>query len=70
PYYRETAVQLMRGVGMQDILHYWGGDERGSDYAEPQAAQDFTISVPIPTQAHHACVVASSVRIRGEHRVA
>lgn len=55
---------------MEDILLYWGGDERGSDYAEPLAAQDFPICVPIATQALHACGVASAFRIRGEHRVA
>ncbi|WP_264756834.1 thiamine pyrophosphate-dependent enzyme, partial [Klebsiella pneumoniae] len=70
PYYRDTAVQLMRGVRMENILLYWGGDERGSDYAEPLAAQDFPICVPIATQALHACGVASAFRIRGEHRVA
>ena len=32
PYYRDTAVQLMRGVRMEEILLYWGGDERGSDF--------------------------------------
>ncbi|MNF29709.1 Pyruvate dehydrogenase E1 component subunit alpha [compost metagenome] len=70
PYYRDTAVQLMRGVRMEEILLYWGGDERGSDYAEPAVAQDFPICVPIATQALHACGVASAFKIRGEHRVA
>lgn len=70
PYYRDTAVQLMRGVRMEEILLYWGGDERGSDYAEPAVAQDFPLCVPIATQALHACGVASAIKIRGEHRVA
>jgi pyruvate dehydrogenase E1 component alpha subunit len=70
PYYRDTAVQLMRGVRMEEILLYWGGDERGSDYAEPAVAQDFPLCVPIATQALHACGVASAFKIRGEHRVA
>lgn len=70
PYYRDTAVQLMRGVRMEEILLYWGGDERGSDYAEPAVAQDFALCVPIATQALHACGVASAFKIRGEHRVA
>ncbi|WP_295471408.1 pyruvate dehydrogenase (acetyl-transferring) E1 component subunit alpha [uncultured Pseudomonas sp.] len=70
PYYRDTAVQLMRGVRMDEILLYWGGDERGSAYAEPAAAQDFPICVPIATQALHACGVASAFKVRGEHRVA
>lgn len=70
PYYRDTAVQLMRGVRMEEILLYWGGDERGSDYAEPAAAQDFPLSIPIATQALHACGIATAFKIRGEHRVA
>jgi len=70
PYYRDTAVQLMRGVRMEEILLYWGGDERGSAYVDPAAQQDFPICVPIATQALHACGVASAFKIRGEHRVA
>lgn len=70
PYYRDTAVQLMRGVAMEEILLYWGGDERGSAYAEPAAGQDFPLCVPIATQSLHACGVATAFKIRGEHRVA
>ncbi|PRB82655.1 pyruvate dehydrogenase (acetyl-transferring) E1 component subunit alpha [Pseudomonas sp. MYb185] len=70
PYYRDTAVQLQRGVEMQDILLYWGGDERGSAWSTPTAAEDFPICVPIATQACHACGVASAFRIRQQPRVA
>jgi len=70
PYYRDTAVQVMRGVRMEEILLYWGGDERGSAYLEPAVAQDFPLCVPIATQALHACGVATAMKIRGEHRVA
>lgn len=70
PYYRDTAVQLMRGVRMEEILLYWGGDERGSDFINPVSAEDFPICVPIATQALHACGVATAFKIRGEHRVA
>jgi len=70
PYYRDTAVQVMRGVKMEEILLYWGGDERGSAYVDPAVAQDFPLCVPIATQALHACGVASAMKIRGEHRVA
>ncbi|MGV8844409.1 MAG: pyruvate dehydrogenase (acetyl-transferring) E1 component subunit alpha [Pseudomonas sp.] len=69
PYYRDTAVQLLRGVRMEEALLYWGGDERGSDYAEPTAAEDFPLCVPIATQALHACGVASAFKIRGQQRV-
>ncbi|MDP3846509.1 MAG: pyruvate dehydrogenase (acetyl-transferring) E1 component subunit alpha [Pseudomonas sp.] len=69
PYYRDTAVQLMRGVLMEEILLYWGGDERGSAYRNPAVAEDFPICVPIATQALHACGVASAFKIRGQQRV-
>ncbi len=69
PYYRDTAVQLLRGVRMEEILAYWGGDERGADYAEPAVREDFPLCVPIATQVLHACGVASAFKIRGEHRV-
>lgn len=70
PYYRDTAVQLQRGVEMRDILLYWGGDERGSAWRSAGAAEDFPICVPIATQACHACGVASAFRIRQQPRVA
>ncbi|MFI8610569.1 pyruvate dehydrogenase (acetyl-transferring) E1 component subunit alpha [Pseudomonas sp. NPDC077649] len=70
PYYRDTAVQVMRGVRMEEILLYWGGDERGSAYVDPAVAEDFPLCVPIATQALHACGVASAFKIRGQHRVA
>lgn len=70
PYYRDSAAQLLRGVSMREMLLYWGGDERGSDYAAAPARGDFPLCVPIATQALHACGVASAFKIRGEARVA
>ena len=69
PYYRDTAAQLLRGVSMQEILQFWGGDERGNAYANPSASEDFPLCVPIATQALHACGVASAFKIRGQQRV-
>lgn len=69
PYYRDTAVQLLRGVSMQEILQFWGGDERGNAYGNSVAAEDFPLCVPIATQALHACGVASAFKIRGQTRV-
>ena len=68
PYYRELGAQLWRGVTMQDILHYWGGDERGSDFQH--AKQDFPICVPIGSQTLHAVGVATAFKIRQQPRVA
>ncbi|MGH8729249.1 MAG: pyruvate dehydrogenase (acetyl-transferring) E1 component subunit alpha [Burkholderiales bacterium] len=68
PTYRESGAMLLRGVKMEEILGYWGGDERGSDYAGPR--QDFPICVPIATQAGHAVGVATAMKLRKEARAA
>ena len=68
PTYREVGALLRRGVTMPELLRYWGGDERGSDFAGPRG--DFPYCVPIATQCTHAAGVASAMRLRGEPRVA
>jgi 2-oxoisovalerate dehydrogenase E1 component alpha subunit len=68
PYYREYAAQFQRGVKMSEILLYWGGDERGSCFANNR--EDFPISVPIGSQSLHAVGVATAFKIRKQARVA
>lgn len=68
PSYREHGAMFMRGVNMTDILLFWGGDERGSDFAIPR--QDFPVSIPIATHLAHAVGVAKAFQLRGEKRVA
>jgi 2-oxoisovalerate dehydrogenase E1 component alpha subunit len=68
PVYREVGTQLWRGVTMREILVYWGGDERGNDFAGPR--QDFAWCVPIATQTLHAAGAAMAFKIRGERRCA
>ncbi len=68
PSYRDQPAQLWRGVSPVEILLYWGGDERGSDFAGPR--RDFPISVPVGSQAPHAVGVALAMKLRGEPRVA
>ena len=69
--YRETGTMLVRGVQMSEILLYWGGDERGSAYAGPDAPrEDFPLFVPIASQAPQAvgrcvCVQAAARAARG-----
>jgi 2-oxoisovalerate dehydrogenase E1 component alpha subunit len=63
PYYRDHATLLKRGYRMEDILLYWGGDERGSLAGQPQ---DFPYCVPIATQCGHAVGAAAAKKIRGE----
>ena len=66
PSFREHGAQLWRGVTMRELLLYWGGDERGSDFAGPR--QDFPVNVPVGSQAPHAAGVALAMRLRGEDR--
>ena len=66
--YREYGTQLWRGVTMTEILMYWGGDERGNDFAGPR--HDFPWCVPIATQTLHAAGAAMAFKIRREARCA
>jgi len=68
PYYREHGAQFLRGLKMEELLLYWGGDERGMDYQGP--TNDFPICVPIATHAPHAVGVAYAMKLRKEKRVA
>ena len=68
PYAREQGAQLLRGVTLEELFLFWGGDERGSDYAGPR--EDFPIAVPVGTHAPHAAGVALAFKLRREPRVA
>lgn len=68
PYYRDYAAQFQRGVKMSEILAYWGGDERGSNFS--CGSQDLPICVPIASQCLHATGVAFAFQYRQEPRVA
>jgi 2-oxoisovalerate dehydrogenase E1 component alpha subunit len=68
PVYREYGTQLWRGVTMKEILLYWGGDERGNDFAGPR--HDFAWCVPIATQTLHAAGAAMAFKVRREARCA
>ena len=68
PYYRDYAAQFQRGVKMSEILSFWGGDERGSDFA--CKSKDFPICVPIASQCLHATGVAFAFKYRNEASVA
>jgi pyruvate dehydrogenase E1 component alpha subunit len=68
PVYREFGTQLWRGVTMTEILTYWGGDERGNDFAVPRG--DFAWCVPIATQTLHAAGAAMAFKVLKEPRCA
>ena len=68
PSYREYGAQFERGVRPREVLLYWGGDERGNDFAGPRG--DYPWCVPISTQCLMASGAALAFKLRGEQRVA
>jgi len=68
PSYRDNGALLWRGVKMEEILLYWGGDERGNHSSGP--AHDFPYCIPVGSQAPHAAGVAYAFRLRKQPRVA
>src|SRR5262249_10073670 len=68
PSYRDNGALLWRGVKMEEILLYWGGDERGNHSSGP--THDFPFCIPVGSQAPHAAGVAYTFKLRKEPRVA
>jgi len=68
PSYRDNAALLLRGVKLEEILLFWGGDERGSRWSGPP--HDFPFCIPVGSQAPHAAGVAYAFKYRKEARVA
>ncbi len=66
--YREVGAKFWRGVDMLDILLYWGGDERGTQYR--RTPHDFPFCIPIGSQMPHAAGAALAFQIRHESRCA
>jgi pyruvate dehydrogenase E1 component alpha subunit len=62
PSFREHGAQLVRGVTLKELFPYWGGDERGSDFAGP--SNDFLVCIPVGTHAPHAAGVALAFKPR------
>jgi pyruvate dehydrogenase E1 component alpha subunit len=66
--YRENGAQLMRGVKLEELFLYWGGDERGSDFAA--ARGDFPVCITIGAHVTHAVGAAYAIKLRREPRAA
>ena len=68
PAFRDQAAELLRGVTPAELLQYWGGDERGSNFGD--CREDFPICIPVAGQFPHAVGVALAFQLRREGRVA
>jgi len=68
PSYRDNGALLWRGVKLEEILLFWGGDEQGNHFSGP--VHDFPFCIPVGSQAPHAAGVAYAFKLRKEPRVA
>ncbi|NQV08421.1 pyruvate dehydrogenase (acetyl-transferring) E1 component subunit alpha [Candidatus Woesearchaeota archaeon] len=66
PSFRESGAMIARGIPMSKILLYWGGDERGSQFAKDQFT--FPISIPVGSQTTHAVGTAWGMKIKGHKK--
>jgi len=68
PAFREHGTQLWRGVSLVELFLYWGGDERGNDFAGPR--EDFPVCIPVASQFPHAAGVALALSLQDGARAA
>jgi len=68
PSFREQSAMFWRGVTPVEVLLYWGGNERGSDFKGP--IRDFPICIPVASHLPHAAGAALAMQLKGEKRVA
>lgn len=68
PSFREHAAQLIRGVTLVELFQYWGGDERGNNFAGPR--KDFPVCIPVASHFPHAAGVALAKVLNRELGVA
>jgi 2-oxoisovalerate dehydrogenase E1 component alpha subunit len=59
---------LQRGVSMEEILLFWGGDERGSDFQ--QARADFPCCITVGGHAPHAVGVGLALKMKQQRAAA
>src|SRR5215468_4257437 len=63
-----VSVGIASAMRVEEIVLFWGGDERGNAFSGP--AHDFPFCVPVGSQAPHAAGVAYAFKLRKEPRVA
>ena len=52
PAFRETGSFIVRGIPVERVLQYWGGDEWGQHF--PEGSRVLPVSVPVGTHMLHA----------------
>ncbi|MBI4044511.1 MAG: pyruvate dehydrogenase (acetyl-transferring) E1 component subunit alpha [Candidatus Diapherotrites archaeon] len=68
PSFRENHALACRGMPMENLFMYWGGDERGS--IAPQGVNCFPTSIPVGTHMLHAVGFSWGEKLRKNRTVA
>ena len=68
PNYRDQGAMFQRGVKLAEILSFWGGDERASNYENSSAKEDLPICIPIAGQCLHGAGIAYAIKYRQQPR--
>jgi pyruvate/2-oxoglutarate/acetoin dehydrogenase E1 component/TPP-dependent pyruvate/acetoin dehydrogenase alpha subunit len=68
PMYRDSTGMLAFGMPPEQLLQYWGGDERGMQI--PETLNMLPLAVPVATQLPHAVGLAMARWLQGERSVA
>ncbi len=68
PSFREHGAQLVRGVSLEELFLYWGGDERGNAFAGPK--HDFPNCIPVASHFPHAAGAGLALQIQGKKAAA
>lgn len=66
--FRENVACLIRGITPLQILQYWGGDERGSQFAKDQ--NTLPVSIPVGSQPLHAVGLSWAARHQRKDTIA
>ncbi|HLC36826.1 MAG TPA: pyruvate dehydrogenase (acetyl-transferring) E1 component subunit alpha [archaeon] len=62
--FREEGAMLYRGIPLENIFYYWGGDERGN--TAPKGVNNLPVAVPVGTQTLHAVGIGMAANIKGK----
>ncbi len=68
PSFREHGAQLVRGVSLEELFLYWGGDERGNNFAGPR--HDFPNCIPVASHFPHAAGAGLALQLQGKKAAA
>ncbi|HIH48560.1 TPA: pyruvate dehydrogenase (acetyl-transferring) E1 component subunit alpha [Candidatus Woesearchaeota archaeon] len=67
PAFRETIAMITRGVPIENVLLYYGGDERGNKI--PRRYAFFPVSIPVGSQSTHAVGYAYALKLHKKPNV-